>query len=460
IDYAMWLLARAFREGGVVSTYWDLSFPIQFASPLCGLAYRLPDGRIQPGYNSLNCREFFKRLWAVQNKNGLNPGSVGSHSSNAYIFPSLPWIDSILDGERDWNLDASDLDWVDYYPIERMRSMSCPHNWGVGICWMAYFASADMHKILKAWLVQAEYVFMHDSWLNQYYLPINHLREMPQPILDWGMNGERVEYHPYWRNPFAASADKEPLISLWRIPDEAEGRILLGIFNYNRKTSKNVEIKLDLAKLGFAGKPLVMRDLYKDYSDSQAVNVANEKQLRETLKQTNAELGEPAEFDAQAGILQIRNLGPHRGRFVGIGAVDTVALSEMRKQLAVNLGEQVDAVSALGFARKDTQYCAANSDQLVACADPSVKVSSWRLPDRVLLVVRNDAGGNPKDVGIKLDLAKLGLVPALKWQEFLRLRDLNKAEKSPEAKLDYYAGELSIRSMQPNTTRLISIRKY
>jgi hypothetical protein len=48
IDYAMYLFDRAFTEGGVVSSYWDLSFPILFPNPLSGLAYRLPDGRFQP----------------------------------------------------------------------------------------------------------------------------------------------------------------------------------------------------------------------------------------------------------------------------------------------------------------------------------------------------------------------------------------------------------------------------
>ena len=163
IDYAMYLFDRAFGEGGVVSTYWDLSFPILFPSPLSGLSYQLPDGRTQPGYNSLNCRRFFQRLWAVQDKHGLNPGAVGSHSTQAYIFPSLPWIDAVLDGERDWNLDASDMDWIDYYPIERMRALSSPHNWGVGICWMGNYTSADPKKIINAREKQAEYLWMHDS---------------------------------------------------------------------------------------------------------------------------------------------------------------------------------------------------------------------------------------------------------------------------------------------------------
>jgi hypothetical protein len=72
-----------------------------------------------------------------------------NHSTNPYIFPALPWIDAVLDGERDWNLDATDRDWIDYYPKERMRSLSVAHNWGVGICWMSNFTSSDKVKLCE-----------------------------------------------------------------------------------------------------------------------------------------------------------------------------------------------------------------------------------------------------------------------------------------------------------------------
>jgi hypothetical protein len=95
----------------------------------------------------LNCRNFFKHLWALQDKRGLNPGAVGSHSTHAYIFPSLPWIDAVLDGERGQNLDTSDKDWIDEYPIAQMRAFSNPHNWGVGICWMGIFYSKTRARL-------------------------------------------------------------------------------------------------------------------------------------------------------------------------------------------------------------------------------------------------------------------------------------------------------------------------
>jgi len=292
-DYAMYLFDRAFREGGVVSTYWDLTFPILYDSLLSGLCYRLPDGRVQPGYNGWNVRRFFMRLWALQHDHGLNPGSVGSHSTNAYVFVALPWLDAVLDGERDWHLDTSDMDWIDYYPVERMRSMSSPHTWGVGLCWMSNFTSADRAKIAAAKTRQAEYLWMHDSWLNPYVAPGPTV--MPQSILDWGLNGEGVAYHPYWRNPHVECADQDILVSLWRLPD----RVVVGVFNYHRKQAKDVSLKIDLDALGLVPQLpwqefIGVRDLY-------------------------TQEGAPAcALDFYGRTLTLKALEPHSGRFIGI----------------------------------------------------------------------------------------------------------------------------------------------
>jgi len=294
-DYAMYLFDRAFREGGVRSSYWDLSFPNLCGSLLSGLCYRLPDDRVQPGYNGWNIRRFFMRLWALQQDYGLNPGAVGCHSTNAYVLVSLPWIDTVLDGERDWNLDTSDQDWVDYYPVERMRAMSSPHNWGIGICWMSNYAAADKKKIIAAKTSQAEYLWMHDSWRNPYLEPAVNMTIMPPGILDWGLNRADTRYYPYWRNPYVSSADKDVLISLWQLPD----RVLVGVFNYNRKQQKDITLKIDLDALQLTPKLpwqefVGVRDLYK------------------------AETDPAAQLNYYARTLTIKALRPHAGRFIGI----------------------------------------------------------------------------------------------------------------------------------------------
>jgi hypothetical protein len=444
IDYAMYLFDRAYREGGVRSTYWDLSFPIPCDSLLSGLAYRLPDGRVQQGYNDWNVRRFFMRLWSLAHDHGLNPGGIGCHSSNAYIFCSLGWIDAILDGEREWNLDTSDSDWVDYYPIERMRSMSCPHNWGVSINWMGILHSQNVEKIANAKRSQAEYLWMHDSWFNPtltdainppaYYAIPREILRMPQAVLDWGMNGESVLYHPYWRNPYVTCQDKDILITLWRIPTEQ--RVVVGVYNYNRKLAKDAIIQIDLTKLGLTPQQAAALALYQPG-------------------------GATAELDVSSGTLKLKALPPHRGMFVGLATPDVFEQERVAKSLpAWVVGGLPASVVNFGLARKETQSFAPGQAPGVSCEDTAIQVGMLQLPDRVLLAVYNADGAEVKNAVIKVDLDKLELMPKLPWQEFIGTRNLQAEEKASDALLDVPARTLSIKTLPPKTGRLVAIRRY
>jgi hypothetical protein len=306
LDHLMWLFDLAFSKGGLRSTYWDLAFPIPFHSELSGLAYRLPDGRTQPGYNGWNIRRFHMRLWALQDKYGLNPGAVEQHATHAYIMVSLPWVDSVLDGERAWNLDTSDYDWVDYYPPAQIRSMAVAHNWGVPVNWIGIVKSQSIEKVHRAKRAQAEYLWMHDAWFQpsltnqmggeEYRTFPRELLTMPDPVLDWGLNGVDVEYHPYWRNPYAGCEDKDVLVSLWRIGND---RVLIGVFNHDSKSAKDVSVSVELDKLRLVPELIWQefirtRDLYKRPDTPRA------------------------SLDFHGRALNVKELAPHEGRFVGI----------------------------------------------------------------------------------------------------------------------------------------------
>ena len=120
IDYAMTLFEPAFKDGGVRSTYWDLAFPMQFANPLSGLAYQLPDGRTQPGYNGWNLRRFFMRLHALQLDAGLVPGGIGFHSTNA-TSPSP------CRGPMPYSMASASGTWIPWRPTgsTTCRSRAC-----------------------------------------------------------------------------------------------------------------------------------------------------------------------------------------------------------------------------------------------------------------------------------------------------------------------------------------------
>ena len=100
------------------------------------------------------------------------------------------------------------------------------------------------------------------------------------------LNDAAAVYHPYWRNPHVTGVGQDVLVSLWQLPD----RVMLGVFNYDRKQAKDVTLKLDLARLGLAGRDgfdLATRDLFRPEG---AADVA---------------------FDAATGSIPLKGLQPH-----------------------------------------------------------------------------------------------------------------------------------------------------
>ncbi len=439
IDYCIYLFDRAFREGGVCSTYWDITFPILHNNLLGGLAYELPDGRIQKGYNGFNIRRFFQRLHAAAYDNGLLPGCNGAHSTHAYVTVAMPWLDAVLDGERNWNVDISDNDWVDYYPKERMRAMSVPHSWGLGICWMGNIDTTNRAKRVLVKTQQGEYVWLHDSWINPYVEP--GPTRMPANALRWGMNAVNVEYIPYWRNDVVNSGDDKILVSVWNIPSEE--RIMFEVFNYGYKEKKDIKLKLDLKKLGLSGKKLFASDIYN-------AGCSNE----------------PIVFNEKGGIVTINQLPHHRGRLVGVGVMDESVV----KQLSARIPQWAPAelskeLMDYGMFRKETKVIEHNKLKTVSCTNENIEILMWQLPDRVVMFVQNNSEKGIQAEKINLDLKAVGIT-FKKWQTFVRaelfgVEQLDRKERVKiEPQLDYYNGILTVKSLPAKGGRIVGLRSY
>jgi hypothetical protein len=276
---------------------------------------------------------------------------------------------------------------------------------------------------------------MHDSWLNPYLPPGPTV--MPRAVLDWGINSAETVYHPDWRNPHVTGAGQDVLVSLWQLPD----RVMLGVFNYDRKQAKDVTLKLDLARLGLAGKDgfdLAARDLFRPEGTAGVA------------------------FDAASGTVTLKGVGPHALRLVGVRATDKSALARATRQLA-SLGNGAPAefpavVLDHNLITAKTTFAAPGQMPEIQAGD-GIQVAAWRQPDRLLLAVIN-SGDQPKDAVLKLDLDALGLTPKLVWQEFIGVRDLLKSEQDPAATLDFYGRTLTIRALPSRALRLVAVRKY
>jgi len=152
-------------------------------------------------------------------------------------------VDAILDGEFHQLTDTSEMDWVDGYPVEQMRAMANVHNWGTVISWMNHIqVTGDKGARVRRGFV--DYVRLFDAWRG----PNNGT--LPEPLLEWGMADERVEYVPFWRNPYVTGEDPEVLVSMWRLPD----RVLLSVFNHDAKQGKTATLQVDMEKLGLLPK--------------------------------------------------------------------------------------------------------------------------------------------------------------------------------------------------------------
>jgi hypothetical protein len=250
--------------------------------------------------------------------------------------------------------------------------------------------------------------------------------------------------------------DEQILVSLWQLPD----RVMLGIFNDDRKQAKDVALKLDLAGLGLAGRDgfdLAARDLFRPEGAADAA------------------------FDPASGTLTLRGLPPHGFRLVGVRATDKKAVARATQQLAA-LGngapaEFPAAVLDCDLITARTAFAppgqtpeiellpvgrVSRPDQEPRSTDEpgeGISVACWRQPDRVLLAVIN-SGDQPRDAVLSVDLDALGLTPKLAWQEFIGVRDFNQGEKQPAAVLDFHGRTLTLKNLPPKAVRLVGMRKY
>ncbi|HUU58096.1 MAG TPA: hypothetical protein VMZ50_01020, partial [Phycisphaerae bacterium] len=402
-------------------------------------------GRIQPSYNGLNQRALMMRLRSLMADHGLTPGSIVSHSTNSYPLVVMPWVDALLDGEWAEIKDATKLDWVDHYPIPRLRAMSVSENWGTQISWMSLFHVSDkaqQHRLFRGFF---DYQRLYDTWTGQ-----DH-RYPSDAILEWGLNDPRLEYVPFWRNREITCGDEDVLVSYWKLP----GRVLVLAFNYDGKQAKDPVLRVDFKALGLGG---------------EAAR-ATVRELRGVTGQDgwiDKKTPDPTPtLDAAGQTVTVTGLDPHTGRYFGIRADEPTVVERFLHSFrplagrlgidAAGQGKVVEALLDYGMVAAGTKYLPAAEVRHVTCPDKEIELALWRLPDRVLIAVFNRGEKGAKDAVLSVDLEKLGLEPELPWQEFLRVRDFGRA---PRSTLDFYGGKLTVPKLGSGQGRLIGVRRY
>ncbi|MCC6580245.1 MAG: hypothetical protein IT440_07360 [Phycisphaeraceae bacterium] len=308
INYYTYIIDRACREGGLKTIYWDIFFiPGPHHSVQAGAAYVLPDGRVQPGFTGFNARRFFMHTYSIFDENGAGPGAQVVHGTNNYLLLAMPWADALLDGEYHQLSDSSVMDWVDGYPAQSMRVMSCSHTFGTQITWMDLMNFSDKARWERCLRGQIDYIRLFDSWVTHNWHKLIHPHG-PQikwgtAALEWGINDEKTEYIPFWRNPYVQCADKDILVSLWRLPD----RVLMVVFNYDGKNAKDVTLKVDMDALG-----LVPKLPWQEFVGLRVVEDTGEYGRQSMPKDPDPTM------DIHNQTVAIKTIQPHTARIIGI----------------------------------------------------------------------------------------------------------------------------------------------
>jgi len=243
-DHTLCYIAKWVDKGGLQGLYHDQFCPHSIDSVSSGLAYQLPDGRVQPGFALTTRRDFVMREHALWMEHGIIPPRTLTHTTNGGPLGSYGWVESCLDGEDKPIRKDSSFDFAEAWPSDRIRAGSIAYNWGVTFSWMRLIDESGMalEEILRHKRVFAGHCLLHDV-TNAYTWSIGG----KTPLLPWGMRDDRVFFWPFWHNADVITCNQQAVrISAWTLPD----RVLLCLFNYSKEQPADCTVTLNLAKMG------------------------------------------------------------------------------------------------------------------------------------------------------------------------------------------------------------------
>lgn len=209
-----------------------------------GRGYRLPDGRVQPTYQTFDERSYYLRMRAAFQEAGKNPPRIVLHSTNNFVAATFGAADVIYDGEANVVFPEMNKDFMDVWPLERLR-LDYPGQWGTFVNFMSEFqGSWDALKLAKAMRSYEGAVILHDALPtgnNPWHSPLADARRA------FGIDADDVRFIPYWQqNSGLSSSTKAIYLAGWLRP----GKVLIAVVNYGEQTDATV--KVDMTKLGLA----------------------------------------------------------------------------------------------------------------------------------------------------------------------------------------------------------------
>lgn len=400
-DYMTYLMDRDITEGGIAHYYFDISFTRSTASLISGMGYRLADGRVQPGSMDGPLREWYKRVWALMQEHDLYPGGVSGHATNSIPLRALPWTDAILDSEYPMR------DPITVYGKDRMIAMSCPENFGVNICHLAF---NDWH-----------WISMFDAGAGASGGVFN----TPE-FRHFGITADDVAFLPFWRNQAQLKpADPGLLASAWKRP----GKMMVEVLNYGldpdgEEKTRAGDVALDFKALGLPVHPqpgqvrveeVVLFDGHPERHNSIFNWYQNLPDHSRFKGDKDPKIRPPASptIDLATGTLHGGDIFYHDARYY-------LVTWDEEARPALQEFSAADAPAALSWGVNRPETAKLSADEVaaqVANLNPALTIEAWRQPGTAMLLLRNSSAA-PVKADLTLDLAKLGVKVSGLWKDY------------------------------------------
>ena len=281
-DYYVWIMHEYVKRGLIDGLYIDdVSMSATMAT--YATAYELPDGTIQPGFNTLGLRRFFKRMWVVLQQHDKQPHIV-PHMTWCFELPAFSFIESGLNGEDRVIPPNSTPTFIDKWRRDEIRIMSNGTKFGFVTLWIPEIKNEGFSvRQLNRWIhTQARAMHalavQHDLW---------YMFGWPTP----GIVGRDME-------AFGIADPKVRFIGHWDAADHIKltgehtqaafwvrgNRVLTMVSNFTRE-EQDVSLTVDAAELlGLNGSARVTWHHVDSTFEPPATKTASKAEIRAAEK--------------------------------------------------------------------------------------------------------------------------------------------------------------------------------
>ena len=139
VDRYVYWMNEYFKRGLIDGIYID-NTSLQRKLSLHGTAYKMDNGEIQPGWNTMGFRRFLQRMWVVMEQAG-KPPRILPHMTWCFEIPALSFAEATVNGEDRDIFFPAEWRYMDVWGRDELRVMGSAEKWGFVTFWKAGFVT-------------------------------------------------------------------------------------------------------------------------------------------------------------------------------------------------------------------------------------------------------------------------------------------------------------------------------